>query len=160
MTIQEAITQVNQMKPNVITQAQKIAWLSNLDQMIWNEIFTRHVIPADGTTPEYTTTDGYWPDPLSPDPIRERPIIVPASETITPAKPEYTAQTAVSTKLLVESPYDELYPFYLAAKIDLVNQEFDLYANNQQLYNNAYQTYADYVHRTYPQRYHRSRWIL
>lgn len=160
MTIQEAINQVDRMKPNAITADEKIGWLSHLDQMIWNEVFTRHVIPAPGEQPEYTTQDGYWPDPLSPDPIREKPIIVPAGQTITPPKPEYTSDTDTDTQLLVESPYDDIYPYYLASKIDVVNQEYDLYASNSQLYNNAYQTYVDYVHRTYPQRYHRTRWIL
>ena len=159
MTIQAAIDQVDRMKPNSIEHEEKITWLSKLDQMIWNEVFTKHVIPAPGTTPAYTVQDGYWPDPLSPDPIREKPLYVLPDQDLIP-KPNYGNETDTSTELLVESPYDDLYPLYLAARIDLVNQEFDLYGNNQQLYNNAYQTYVDYVHRTYPQRVRRTRWKL
>ena len=161
MTIQAAIDQVDEMKPNSIDLEKKITWLSKLDQMIWNEVFTKHVIPLPGTQQNVTVQDGYWPDPLSPDPIREKPLyVVPSDQDITPPKPEYGNETDTGTELLVESPYDDMYPLYLAARIDLVNQEFDLYGNNQALYNNAYQTYVDYVHRTYPQRVRRTRWKL
>ena len=160
MTIQSAIDRVDRMKPNSIAPEEKINWLSKLDQMIWNEVFTKHVIPAPGAGQAVTVRDGYWPDPLSPDPIREKPIYVPSGQDITPANPSYGNETDPSTELLVESPYDDLYPLYLAARIDVVNQEFDLYGNNQALYNNAYQTYVDYVHRTYPQRVRKTRWKL
>ena len=154
------------MKPNPIEIEEKIDWLCKLDQMIWNEVFTRHVIPENGADgmPEPNVPDGWWGNPLDPNPrpISEKPTIHwgKPGEDGTPAKPVYNHETSTDTVLLVESPYDELYPLYLAAKIDLVNQEFDLYNNNMQLYNNAYQTYVDYVHRTYPLRMRRTRWKL
>lgn len=159
MTIQEAIDRVDRMKPNQLEPEEKINMLCKLDQMIWNEIFTKYKIGyQESVQPQ---PDGYWPDPLSPDPISEKPQHrTPSISDIVPPKPLYTNETDTSTELLVESPYDDVYPFYLAAKIDLINQEFDLYSNNQALYNNAYQTYVDYVHRTYPPRARRTRWQL
>lgn len=165
MTIQEALDRVDRMKPNNIEPEEKINWLSKLDQMIWNELYTRHVIPAAGTTITGTVGDGWWGNPLEAPDIVEHPSIVwtvspNGFDDGTPDKPTYNNETDPSTELLVESPYDDLYPLYLASRIDQVNQEYDLYANNSTLYNNAFQTYADFVHRTYPQRVMETRWRL
>lgn len=157
MTIQEALTRTDRMKPNQLTAEEKIRMLSKLDQMIWNEIFTNYLVgwePGQETQP-----DGYWPSPFDPPGIHERPQPAPTDVPLV-EKPSYDGDTDTDTELLVESPYDEIYPFYLAAQIDLFNQEFDLYSNNKELYNNHYQTYVDYVHRTYPPRKRKTRWRL
>lgn len=39
--------------------------------------------------------------------------------------------------LLMPAPHEEIYPLYLAAKIDYYNQEMNLYANDMILYNAA-----------------------
>jgi hypothetical protein len=45
MTISEAIEQVDRLKPNQYTQAEKIRWLSLLDGQFWQEIILTHEMP-------------------------------------------------------------------------------------------------------------------
>lgn len=42
MTIAEAISLVDKLKPNQYTEAMKIAWLSKLDGLVFKEIFQTH----------------------------------------------------------------------------------------------------------------------
>jgi len=42
-------------------------------------------------------------------------------------------------ELLMPTPHDNIYPLYLAAKIDYYNQESALYANDMAIYNSAYE---------------------
>lgn len=53
-----------------------------------------------------------------------------------------------STELIIPSPYDMLYPYWLMTKIDLLNQEMDKYNNDRALFENAYQQAADWINRT------------
>lgn len=50
--------------------------------------------------------------------------------------------TDFSTELLVEPPYDDIYPLWLAAQIDLANGEYEKYQNSMQLYNMHYGSYV------------------
>ena len=42
MTIQAAIDMIDTLKPNMFPHHQKVAWLSDLDGMIWREIVLTH----------------------------------------------------------------------------------------------------------------------
>ena len=44
--------------------------------------------------------------------------------------------------LLVDAPFDDLYPLYLAAKIDQANGEYNKYANSMEIYNARYQAFC------------------
>lgn len=57
MTIQEAIDRIDMLKANMFPAEQKVAWLSDLDKMVWHEIFMTH----EGTPPE-AVFDGYDQD--------------------------------------------------------------------------------------------------
>ena len=59
MTIQEAVSLVDRMKPNQYDHETKVKWLSKLDGMIFREIIATH----DGSTME--SFDGY--DEANPD---------------------------------------------------------------------------------------------
>lgn len=48
MTVKEAITQTDLLKPNQYDEKTKTAWLSVLDGNIWNEVFSYH---EEGETP-------------------------------------------------------------------------------------------------------------
>lgn len=67
MTIIEAITMIDSIKPNTYTQAQKIAWLSTLDGLIKAEIIDTH----DGA--ETVDFEGYGENTDI-----NRPLLVPA----------------------------------------------------------------------------------
>ena len=57
MTIQKALDLIDEMKPSQIGDEQKIAWLSQLDDRIFREIFLTH--EKDPAAPE--TFTGYGP---------------------------------------------------------------------------------------------------
>lgn len=42
MTIQAAIDLIDSLKPNMFSDQQKVAWLSELDGMIWREVIKTH----------------------------------------------------------------------------------------------------------------------
>lgn len=42
MTIQAAIDMVDMLKPNMVPHHQKVAWLSDLDGLIWREVILTH----------------------------------------------------------------------------------------------------------------------
>lgn len=52
-----------------------------------------------------------------------------------------------SELLLATCPYDRMYVEYLAANIDLQNNEYDFYQNDMAAYNNTYTEYAKYYNR-------------
>ena len=61
----------------------------------------------------------------------------------------YTINTDEDTTLLVKSPYDELYVYYILAQINLLQQEVKYYNNNIAVYEDKYRNYRDYLNRSY-----------
>ena len=59
MTIQEAVTLVDRMKPNQYEYTQKVKWLSKLDGMIFQEVIATH---GGSETTEFAGYDGVDPD--------------------------------------------------------------------------------------------------
>lgn len=45
MTIQQAIDVIDALKPNMIANHQKVAWLNDLDGLVWREIYSTHDCP-------------------------------------------------------------------------------------------------------------------
>ena len=54
MTIREAITEADNLKPNMYQDPDKIRWLSRLDRRIYNEILLTHELNDGETLPEFT----------------------------------------------------------------------------------------------------------
>lgn len=61
----------------------------------------------------------------------------------------YDMDTPGTQELLVPSPYSDIYMHFLAMKVDLYNAEIINFNNNQQLFNLAYDTYAQAYNRTH-----------
>jgi hypothetical protein len=61
----------------------------------------------------------------------------------------YTVDTNMTTTLLVPPPYDEIYLYYLEAKIDYWNGEVGKYNNSITMYNEAYRSFERYYNRTH-----------
>lgn len=59
----------------------------------------------------------------------------------------YTEDTDLKTTLTVPAPYDEIYLFWLEAKINYWNGEYGKYNNSIEMYNEAYTTYAKHYTR-------------
>ena len=47
MTIEQAIFQADELKPNQVAKAQKIVWLNHLDRRIFREVISAHEPDAD-----------------------------------------------------------------------------------------------------------------
>ena len=61
MTVGELINHVDDISPNQYTSSQKMAWLSNMDGKVLNEVFLTHENPMEGVPfmgwEAYTSTD-------------------------------------------------------------------------------------------------------
>lgn len=59
----------------------------------------------------------------------------------------YTAATPVATKLLVPSPFDEVYLRWMEAQIHYHNGEYDKFNAAIIMYNTAFESYASYYNK-------------
>lgn len=75
-------------------------------------------------------------------------IMKHAHTTAEETRPEYDDSTDPGTELLIGSPYDMVYVYFIMHKIDLVNQEMDKFNNDRALYEHAWQEMADWINRT------------
>ena len=112
MNIQQALDKVDAMLPNMMSRALKIAFLSEIEQLIHQEIVMKH---------EHTEEQEQMP--------------------------VYTEQTDPGTELLIPDPYSNLYYYYVMAKIDEQNLEFDKFNAHWELFANKYETMADWYTR-------------
>lgn len=161
MTIQDALTMADTMRPNRIDDEQKIMWLSQLDGIIWNDLVVTHEIPQrileqyGIDLPERKSVDVLPNTPADQIIWGQSPWDVPKEAFYPPQHiqlpdfPGYGNETDRGTELLVQPPYHDLYLHWLLSRIDMINQEYDLYQNDAALFNNAYLTYQDYYNRTY-----------
>lgn len=133
MTIREAIDRADTLKPNQYPDELKIQWLSELDNRIYNDLFLTH-------------EDNPYETPPSDVPNSNTPLEDSDDEETPTLSFPYTDD---SVNLLAESPYDVLYPSYLKAKIDELNEETTRYANSAATYNSQYQDYARWYNRTH-----------
>lgn len=107
MTIREAIDRANNLQFNTYTDAEKINWLSRLDEHV--ALLVQNTGSADD--------------------------------------PWYTADADKDTLLLVPSPFDEMYIYWLMAQMSYANGEIDKYNNAIALYNAEYEAYEKWYHR-------------
>ena len=125
MTINELLTEVDELKPNQYEDALKIGWISNLDHRIVKEVILTHELPAMVETDE----DG--------------------NEVIKEFSFNGYTEDDMGTELIVREPYSELYKFYLFAMIDFYNGETDRYTNSMIMFNNAFSSFANDYNRTH-----------
>jgi len=59
-------------------------------------------------------------------------------------EPLYDSETDDGTELIMPSPYDMLYVYWLMSKIDLMNMEEEKYNNDRMLFENAYAQGSDW----------------
>jgi len=113
MRLQQAIDRVDEMRPNMQSRELKIAWLSELDGLIWSELAVKHY-------------------PL------------PGEEIRMCSAPEYDSDTDPGQVLLVRHPYDNIYLYWLMAKIDEQTLEQEKYNNDQMMFNASYEQLSDW----------------
>lgn len=110
MTINEVITQVDELKPNQISDDIKVRWISVLEGKIIDEIILTHELSEIVEFNGYTIND-------------------------------------MDTVLLVPDTYADVYIYYIEAMIDETNNESARYASSMQMFNSAWQDYANYYNR-------------
>lgn len=120
MTINDAITRIDALKPNSYTSAEKVAWLSELDHMVRNLIIDVH---EDAPEEPFT---GY----------------VLAGDT--PAQ-----DATLATDLIVDEPFDEIYLSWLESKIDYYNRETISYNNTITRFNDTFSAYSNWYNRNH-----------
>lgn len=62
---------------------------------------------------------------------------------------EFEENVSMDTELLAQEPYSDLYIYYLMSMIDMHNEEYERYQNASQMFNEAYQSFANYWYRTH-----------
>ena len=75
MTIDQALHTVDELKPNQIEKARKVAWLSKLDQRIYKELMCTHTRKSAEEVPDEFSGYDQYTDPdtvlLAPEPFDE-----------------------------------------------------------------------------------------
>ena len=54
-----------------------------------------------------------------------------------------------TTQLIAQAPFDEMYLFYIAAQVDLLNGEYERYNNSNTMFLTAYTDYERWYNRTH-----------
>ena len=126
MTVQQAIDRANQFKAgNTAPDSLKIEWLTEVDQLIYNDVILTHMHDIRGR---------WWE-------------MVDGRERFKPA-PVYTEDNT-DEELIAHSPYDVLYTYWLMAKIDMYNNEQEDFNNDYMQYETALQRYKNNYHRNH-----------
>lgn len=127
MTVQEAIENANKMKAgNAVPDEMKIAWLNELEATIYEDLILKHIHDIH--------TSKWWHF----NPQTHRFEFLPA--------PIYYPGEDDDVELIAESPYDQIYVYWLMAKIDLFAQENNKYVNDIALFENQYSRFKSAYH--------------
>ena len=124
MKLIEVLNRIDSLKQNQLEDAVKRSWLSDMEEQIVNEVVKTHEMPEK---------------------VLGNELVQRYLET---GERMYDEDTDPDTELIAPPPYDDLYFWWLAAKVDLINLDNKQYKNDYQMYNNAYLTFQDYWNRT------------
>lgn len=177
MTINELLTEVDDLKPNQYDDKQKIRWINQVEGKIIKEILETHepdpeyedirmkpeVQTGDSTENNDVETVGdESTENTEEESKKEEPKVEqkeeagwqPLCNSAGVIRPKYEFKgydenTNMDTELLVKEPYTDLYKFYLMGMINLQNEEYDRYQNAAVLFNNAYRDFANYWNQTH-----------
>ena len=144
MTIMQAITQTQSVKPNQYDDEMMVNWLSELDGMIYHEYIVWHEEPKQEleTEPEGEPEETEVEETPEPE---QKPEEEPEKHGFTPYDPEKDMDTV----LIVPEPYSGVYIKYLCAQVDYYNGESSRYANSMIMFNMALSAFADWYNRTH-----------
>lgn len=113
MTIQDAISRADELRPNAFATDMKVSWLSMLDLRV-NQLRARY-------------EDGEYAEDFR----------------------GYDSETDLTTELLVEDAYSELYNHWLFAQIDYFNEEYDKFNASNAMFQSVWSDYERYYNRTH-----------
>ena len=170
MTINEAITRLDSLKPNGYTLSDKIGWLSIVDGMIKNNIIDTHegadeqvaideyikgnVDAYEKAVEEYAKINEVTIEEARENVEFHEISYKEAKEHIRATRTDiffngYNDDTPLDTELIVKAPYDELYLSWLSSKVDYYNGEYTKYNNNIVRYNDTLTAYESQYNRTH-----------
>ena len=155
MTILEAITRADRIRPNELEPAVKLRWLSTLDGQVCAELLGAFEATGDR---QQATGDGgrglprqcaHWLAMTGSEADSAVGAVIDRPHTPAGFR-GYDGETEIgTTELLIPFPYDELYLRYLLMRIDLENGELDRYNNEAAQFNRLWQSYAGQYCRTH-----------
>lgn len=122
MTIADAIARADALKPNIQTPEQKMAWLSELDMQINEQIIKRH---------------------------EDNPFYYDENDAEEGKRLLQFPYTDEDTELIVPDVYASLYALYLMAMVDDANEETDRYQNSATKFNATYDEFHKWYHRNH-----------
>ena len=148
MTLNEAINEVNNLKPNMYGLPEKIKWLSRLDTRIFQTILLTHelseeekarFLPEEEEEETDDTSLAEWAlDLRRRYPEKEEELVF-----------EGYTEADIDTQLLVGEPYDELYTLWLSAQIDWNNMEYESFNNSNAMFESVYNTFRNAFNNTH-----------
>ena len=125
MKLQEAIEEADRMRfGNASTPEDKIKWLSELDNTIYNEVIVTHLQPLNGRWWYRDETGWHF------------------------RKFEKYTEDDGEVELIAPEPYSVLYMYWLMAKIDLQARDTD-YDQSNTLFETAYSRFKAWYHRNH-----------
>jgi hypothetical protein len=90
MTISEALTKIDELKPNGYSQNDKVSWLSTLDGMVFRQIFDTHEDSSIESFAGYNEFTSLSTELLITDPYAEECYMTWLEAKIDSANNEYT----------------------------------------------------------------------
>lgn len=111
MNIGQCVARVDTLRPNAISEGEKIRWAYDLDAQLRREFYPRYA-PVGRASAD-------------------------------------TEEVGKNYILSASGPYEELYVFYVAGKVDLANQELELYNADTALFRSALDDFRKDYHRTH-----------
>lgn len=120
MTIGQCIAQADQLRANSVSEQEKIRWLFDLDMQLRHEFFPRY---------EREDQDG---EELDRAPREDADV-----------------ETLRDYKLSVSGPYQELYVFYLASRVDFAMEEMETYSFDNAMFQQAMDDFRKDYNRTH-----------
>ena len=123
MNIQEALDMADQMRPNMMTRQVKIAFLQQLDQLIYNEILLKHRHTAEEEVlPEYESDDTGSTELLVPDPYGTEMYPYWLMSKIDSMNMEYDKYN--NDRAMFENAYDSMSDWWTRTKMPLQAMPF------------------------------------
>lgn len=117
MTAGECIVKADLLRPNAISEGEKLSWCLELERQLEHEFYPRYIQPVP---------------PAEAD--EKEPAQKPAGR---------------DTVLSGSGPYEAMYVYYVASKIDLASQETDAYAVDAAMLRAAMDDFRKDYHRSH-----------
>lgn len=126
MTVQQSIDYANKMKAgNAVPDDMKVRWLNELEATIYEDLIRTHCHDLRSRWWHRNEETHCWE-------------FVPA--------PVYEVGTDDDRTMIAPAPFDEIYVYWLMAKIDLFAQELNKYNNDYALFQQLYDRYKRSYH--------------